>query len=403
MEKVLLVDDEPDIIHQLKRIIRKEGFEVLTAADGQAGLELFQKELPGLVITDVAMPGMNGIELLRRIKKLSPRTEVIVVTGHGDYDTAIQVLREEALDYLKKPVDLERLLIALGRYQERAGSLEEFLRPSVLLLDDDEDARHSMVRYLKKEGYDVFSGEDGEEGLRILDEKRIDIVITDIMMPKMDGLQFLKQVKKRPGDIEVILITGFGNEDVVVQAMHDGANNFLRKPVDIEHMLIAVEKAFEKVTLKRSLARKSRDLELTQNIMAKLTEHGDIVIDLRELGEVQGHDIGQKLFDLAILPIVTVNSELQCVYANKHFRNIFKDDLVNISDRWEAELPRIGIHGFSYDQFRNRVLSLYESSDNTVESIKLTEFSYIVFSKITVMLIDRNMHLVAAIFRGERK
>lgn len=403
-EKVLIVDDEPDIVQQLKRIIAKEGFTVVTAADGREGLDVFLRELPGLVITDIDMPEINGIDLLRRIKKLAPQTEVIVVTGHGDYDIAIQVLRQEALDYLKKPVDLERLLVALGRYLEKSGAMEkDYARPTVLLLDDDVDAVSIMGRYLKKEGYEVFTGKDGEEGMRILSEQRIDVIVTDMMMPKKDGLELLCEVKKMPGDTEVILITGFGNEEVVVQAMRDGANNFLRKPVDIEFLLITVEKAYEKVNLKRALARKSRDLELTQNIMAKLTQHGDVVVDLRGVEKMQRFDIGKKLFDLAVLPIVTVDADMNCLYGNKYFSDIFSGDFSNIREFWPERLSKIGVHDFTYDVFKEKVGSLFASTENSVEVVKLSPYAYIVFSKLTVLLEDGDLHLVAVIFRGERK
>lgn len=404
MEKVLIVDDEEEIIRRLGRILAKEGFDVVTAADGREALEVFKRESPGLVITDVAMPEINGIELLRRIKKLSPQTDVIVVTGHGDYDTAIQVLREEALDYIKKPVDLDDLLVAVGRYLEKAGVLkEELSRPNVLLLDDDEDARNSMTRYLKKEGYDVFSGADGEEGLEVFRRQRIDVIVTDVMMPNVGGLALLEEVKKAPGETAVILITGFGNEEMVINAMREGADNFLTKPVDIEHLLVAVDKAYEKVRLKRALARKSRDLELANMMLARLTGRGDLIIDLRDVSDRHGKEIGQQLFDLAILPIVAVDEDMNCVYGNKPFCHIFDGDLSDVRTRWDEALPLIGIHNLSYDTFTEKARSLFKAEMNSADTVELSEYSYIIFTKMVVLLPDREVPLVSVLFRGERK
>ncbi len=404
MDRVLIVDDEAEIIRRLERVLTKEGFEVFTASDGREGFETFKKELPDLVVTDVAMPEMNGIELLRRIKALSPQTEVIIVTGHGDYNTAIQVLREDALDYIKKPLDLNDLLVAVGRYHEKTGHLNhENATPVVLLLDDEEDARQSMTRYLKKEGYEVFSGSDGQEGLDIFNRERIDVVVTDVMMPNMDGLTLLEEIKKYPGETAVILITGFGNEDMVIQAMREGVDNFLRKPVDIEHMLVSVDKAYEKIRLKRALSRKSRDLELAQMILAKLTNSGDLVIDLRDLSERQGQEIGQQLFDLAILPIVAVDEDLNCVYGNKPFTRIFDEKLADVKERWDEVLPLIGIHNLTYDTFAGKVQEHCKSEKNTVETIKLSQFAYVMFTRMFVLLKDRDMQLVTVLFRGERK
>ena len=99
--------------------LKSNGYEVLTAEDGKSGLEVFGKEAPPIVLTDIKMPGMDGIEVLKRIKEISPETEVIVVTGHGDMDVAIQSLQLEASDFVTKPIVDEALTIALKRAEER--------------------------------------------------------------------------------------------------------------------------------------------------------------------------------------------------------------------------------------------------------------------------------------------
>jgi len=93
--------------------LRSDGYEVLTAEDGKSGLEIFAKESPPIVLTDIKMPGMDGIEVLKRIKEISPETEVIVVTGHGDMDLAIQSLQLEASDFVTKPIVDEALAVEL--------------------------------------------------------------------------------------------------------------------------------------------------------------------------------------------------------------------------------------------------------------------------------------------------
>ncbi|PXF56561.1 MAG: histidine kinase [Deltaproteobacteria bacterium] len=99
--------------------LRSDGYEVLTAENGKSGLELFEKEAPPIVLTDVKMPGIDGIEVLKKIKEISPETEVIVVTGHGDMDVAIQSLQLEASDFITKPIVDEALTVALKRAEER--------------------------------------------------------------------------------------------------------------------------------------------------------------------------------------------------------------------------------------------------------------------------------------------
>ena len=118
--KVLVVEDNETIREQLAKIIRKEGFEVVVAEDGQTGLEMFKSERPGILIADLRMPGMNGLELIREVRGLSKSVQIIVVTAFGEVDTAISALHEGALDYLQKPVDLELLIAALERAKEKA-------------------------------------------------------------------------------------------------------------------------------------------------------------------------------------------------------------------------------------------------------------------------------------------
>ena len=119
MSKILLIDDETDILRVLSRSLKADGYEVLTADDGEEGLVLFDKEKPDIVLTDVKMPGMDGIEVLREIRQRSDDSEVIIVTGHGDIDTAIEALQFGASDFINKPVRDKALAVSLQRALER--------------------------------------------------------------------------------------------------------------------------------------------------------------------------------------------------------------------------------------------------------------------------------------------
>jgi signal transduction histidine kinase len=116
---VLLVDDEEGIRKVFRIVLSDMGYHVRTAQNGAEALRLFKEERSPIVLTDIKMPEMDGIELLRRLKKLSPETEVIMVTGHGDMDLAIKSVKYEATDFVTKPINDEVLEIALNRAQER--------------------------------------------------------------------------------------------------------------------------------------------------------------------------------------------------------------------------------------------------------------------------------------------
>ncbi len=119
MLKLLLIDDEEGIRKVLSISLKSDGYGVTTAANGQQGIDLFQKEFFPIVLTDIKMPGMDGIEVLRRIKEINPEVEVIVITGHGDMESAIQSLHLGASDFITKPVSDQLLSIALKRAEER--------------------------------------------------------------------------------------------------------------------------------------------------------------------------------------------------------------------------------------------------------------------------------------------
>jgi signal transduction histidine kinase len=120
MEKsILLVDDEEGIRKVLGIVLADLGYEVLTAENGAQALQIFEEARPPIVMTDIKMPEMDGIELLRQLKQERPDTEVIMITGHGELDLAIKSVKYEATDFVTKPINDEVLEIALDRAQER--------------------------------------------------------------------------------------------------------------------------------------------------------------------------------------------------------------------------------------------------------------------------------------------
>jgi FixJ family two-component response regulator len=124
-ETILIVDDEKDICEVLDISLSDLGYKVHTARNGEEALEVFEKMRPSIILTDIRMPGMDGIELLRTIKGHHPETEVIMITGHGDMDLAVESLKLEATDFITKPIDDELLEIALKRARERISSRQK--------------------------------------------------------------------------------------------------------------------------------------------------------------------------------------------------------------------------------------------------------------------------------------
>jgi len=119
IDTVLLVDDEEDIRDVLSLSLMDMGLRVICARDGAEGLACYLEETPPVVLTDIKMPKMNGIDLLQKIKHENPETEVIMITGHGDMDLAIMSLKHDAADFVTKPINVDALEIAMKRACDR--------------------------------------------------------------------------------------------------------------------------------------------------------------------------------------------------------------------------------------------------------------------------------------------
>lgn len=113
MTKILVIDDERSIRNSMKDILQYEGHEVVLAENGMEGLVSVKSEKPDIVFCDIKMPKMEGIEVLERIKEFSAGTPVIMISGHGTIDTAIEAIRKGAYDFIEKPLDLNRILITI--------------------------------------------------------------------------------------------------------------------------------------------------------------------------------------------------------------------------------------------------------------------------------------------------
>jgi signal transduction histidine kinase len=144
-ETILLVDDEQDIRDVLFMALDDAGYRIILAENGKAAMEKYQAEQPAIVITDIKMPIMDGIELLKRIKRHNEETEVIMITGHGDMDLAIKSLKNAASDFITKPINVDALEMALKRVHDKilmrqklreyTTHLEELIREKIELQD----------------------------------------------------------------------------------------------------------------------------------------------------------------------------------------------------------------------------------------------------------------------------
>ncbi|QJT09899.1 response regulator [Oceanidesulfovibrio marinus] len=154
--RILVIDDERPTLEMMELLLGAFGHSTFRAETGEEGLELFAREMPDVVITDVKMPGMDGIEVLRRIKEINPTTEVIVVTGHGDLDLAVKALNLNATDFIDKPLQRDALEQALKRAETRleksrgeANDIEVEHRGDIVVIKIHGNVTSSTAPYLR--------------------------------------------------------------------------------------------------------------------------------------------------------------------------------------------------------------------------------------------------------------
>jgi signal transduction histidine kinase len=161
---ILIVDDEPDIREVLAISLEDMGYRTVAAENAAAAFERFQEEHPQIVVTDIKMPGGDGIGLLRKIKHENTETEVIMITGHGDMNLAIRSLKYEATDFITKPINVDALEIALRRAREKIAmrrKLQDYTRSLEQLVKE----KTELQDHLASLGLMIGSVSHGMKGL----------------------------------------------------------------------------------------------------------------------------------------------------------------------------------------------------------------------------------------------
>jgi GAF domain-containing protein/CheY-like chemotaxis protein len=196
---VLVIDDEPAVRDLMQRFLGREGFRVVTAATGEEGLRRARELRPDTITLDVMMPGLDGWAVLSALKAEPALADipVIMLTIVDDRNLGYAL---GAAEYLTKPIDRERLVTVLEQHRRD--------RP-VLVVDDDAGLRQLLRRMLEPEGYVVVEAENGRAALERLSEVRPSVVLLDLMMPEMDGFEFVAEFRRHEAwrAIPIVVVT----------------------------------------------------------------------------------------------------------------------------------------------------------------------------------------------------
>jgi sigma-B regulation protein RsbU (phosphoserine phosphatase) len=293
MAKILLVEDNEQNRDMLARRLQRKGHHVVTAADGERAVAMAGSESPDLILMDLNLPVLDGWMATRRIKDCDATRAipVIALTAHAMAGDRQKALGAGCDDYDTKPVELDRLLGKIAALLKNTGPvMAEVVSPPpspapapaapatstapapmppdekaspvtgrILVVDDNAANRDMLRRRLARHGFDVDTAPDGAAALRALDERPFDLVLLDVMMPGMNGLDVLRVVRQTrpPTQLPVIMATAKDASQDVVEALELGASDYVTKPLDFPVVLARVR---TQLSLKHSVEQ-IRELE----------------------------------------------------------------------------------------------------------------------------------------------
>ena len=221
---LLVIDDDPAVHDLMRRSLEKDGFRVEVAADGQRGLELARQLKPAVITLDVMMPHIDGWAVLTALKA-DPALAGIPVIMLTIVDDKQMGFALGAADYFTKPIDFQRLHQVLEKYRKAAAPQK------VLVIEDDATTREMLRRALEKDGWQVAEAQNGKVGLAKLDGGVPALILLDLMMPEMDGFEFMEALRRRPDSqhIPVIVITAKDLTEEDRRRLNGGVQRIIQK------------------------------------------------------------------------------------------------------------------------------------------------------------------------------
>ena len=299
---ILLVEDNEMSRDMLSRRLERKGYRVMIAVDGADAVAQAQAAAPGLILMDMDLPVLDGWEATRRLKA-DPATHsipVIALTAHAMTDDREKALSAGCDDYETKPVEFARLLgkiqARLGQAPERDYVEHESSRlvvadseanrernhveheSSLLVVDDSEANRDMLSRRLQGKGYKVMVADGGRRALELIAKQRFDLVLLDVVMPDLNGIEVLETLRQTwsAAELPVIMVTAKDESEDIVRGLKGGANDYVTKPLDLPVVLARVQAQLslknavdQNKRLERDLEQRNRELEAANSELGK--------------------------------------------------------------------------------------------------------------------------------------
>ncbi len=231
--RILVVDDEEGLRQSLAANLELEGYEVVEACDGLQAIELVCEGHFDLVITDMRMPGIDGLDTFRELRKVRPEIAVVMMTAFTLEKLVADALSEGVYTVVTKPFDIERIITLIARALARC----------VLVIDDSPEQAASMVHALRSVGLRAEGVHDGASAIDVVGRDSVDVCVLDLVMPGMDGVQTFEEIRRLDGSIPVIAVSGHSVPEMMHRLMSMGGYTCLRKPFDMRELVRAIARA----------------------------------------------------------------------------------------------------------------------------------------------------------------
>ncbi len=249
MTKILVIDNDRMSCELIQSVLTRHGYQVLSATSGVEGLGIFRQQAPRVTILDLHMPEMDGLTVLKEIRAYDPHAPVIILGGGATEEQENQARGLRVTDFIRKGLSLDVLVECISRIVQlpeksippppEAGSAAMVdTGETILVVDDEPLVRDLLVQFLSLRGYRTLGVKDGPEALSMVKQTPPDLILLDLFMPGMDGVEVLRQLRQQEYPGAVIIITGsYGKE----QAWALEPQEVIGKPIDLEQLLMSIQ------------------------------------------------------------------------------------------------------------------------------------------------------------------
>ena len=293
---LLIVDDDVGMLETIGDVFQDRGYNVAMVEDGNRAIKLASRRYFDVILMDIAMPGINGLETYKKVKEIIPTAAVIMMTGDSKEELVKKSIEEGAYAVIYKPFNVKKVIKVVE---------EALKKPVILIVDDRIEDRETLADLLAGRGYRTVLAKDGYEAVVFAEKGNFDVILLDIRMPGMDGVKTLERIKEFRPEAGVIMMTAYSMEEFVEHSLRKGAYTCLFKPIDVEKLLEAIQKV-------RDLTRKFREEKQVEILVvddeanyretvADILEDEGYKVTKVETGTASVEEVKKKFFNVVLV------------------------------------------------------------------------------------------------------